>query len=95
MVLRCLFLVPGFRLLFLVRAELLSGHLLGNSSSFGRPYDLFVFRLFVILVISRFGLNLRAGFGFLLLQFLIFAYFLLLLWKSCLLLSVARKDCAF
>ena len=41
-------------ILFLVRFGLLSGNLLGNSCSLGRPYVLFVFCLFVILVISRF-----------------------------------------
>ena len=39
----------------LVRFGLLNGHLLENSCSLGLPYVLFVFGLFVILVISRFG----------------------------------------
>ena len=38
----------------LVRFRLLSGHLFGKSCSLGCPYVLFVFRLFIILVISRF-----------------------------------------
>ena len=42
-------------ILFLVRFWLLSGHLLGNSCSLDIPYVFFVFWLFVILVISRFG----------------------------------------
>ena len=42
---------------FLVLYWLLSGHLLGNSCSLGWPYVLFVFWLFVVLVISRFGLR--------------------------------------
>ena len=49
--------------IILVRFELLSFHLLGNSCSLGGPYVLFVFCLFVIMVISRFGFC-RAGFGF-------------------------------
>ena len=51
-----------FHLIFvhiiLVRFRLLNGHFLGNSCSLGLPYVLFVFCLFVILVISGFGLNL-------------------------------------
>ena len=60
--------------IILVRLGWLSGNLLGNSCSLGRPYVLFVFVLFVILVIVRFGFE--AVFGFLLLQFLDFAYVL-------------------
>ena len=41
--------------IILVRFRLLSGHLLGNSCSLGWPYVLFVFWLFVILVMTRFG----------------------------------------
>ena len=41
--------------IILIWFRLLSGHLLGNSCSLGLPYVVFVFRLFVILVISRFG----------------------------------------
>ena len=44
-------------ILFLVRFRLLSGNPLGNSCSIGCPYVLFVFLLFVILVISRFGVE--------------------------------------
>ena len=43
--------------IILVRFRLLSGHLLGNSCSFGWPYVLFVFWQFVILVITRFGFD--------------------------------------
>ena len=46
----------------------------GKSCSLDWPYVLFVFYFFVILVISNFVL--RAGFGFLLLQFLVIAYVL-------------------
>ena len=57
-VLCCLFLVSEFRwrftlrvsISFLLRFGLLSGHILENSCSFGWPYVLFVFWLFVILV---------------------------------------------
>ena len=42
-------------ILFLVRFRLLSGHLLGNSCLLDWPYVLFVFFLFVISIISRFG----------------------------------------
>ena len=41
--------------IILVRFRLLSCHLLGNSCSLGWPYVLFVFWLFVILVMTRFG----------------------------------------
>ena len=44
-------------ILFLVRLGFLGGHLLGKSCSLGRSYVLFVFLLFVILVISRFGFD--------------------------------------
>ena len=42
-------------ILFLVRFRLLSGHLLGNSCSLCWTYVIFVFWIFIILVISRFG----------------------------------------
>ena len=58
----CILLTSGVFISFLVWFGLLSGHLLGNTCSLGSPYVLFVFRLFVILVIS--GFVLRAGFGF-------------------------------
>ena len=45
--------------IILVRFVLLSGHLFGNSCSLGWPCVLIVFCLFVILVISRFGLEGR------------------------------------
>ena len=51
--------------------------IVGNSCSLGCPYDRFCIVTFVLLVFSRF--DMRARFGFRLLQFLIFAYFLLLL----------------
>ena len=41
-------------ILFLVRFGFLRGHLLGNSS-LGRQYVFFVFWLFLVLVVSRFG----------------------------------------
>ena len=59
-----------FNLMFvhiiLVRFRLLSDHLFGKCCSFGRPYVVFVLYLFVILLISHFGL--RAGFGFIFTQ---------------------------
>ena len=60
----------------LVLFELLSGHLLGGGCSLGWPCSL-VFLLFVVLVVSRlvFFLGGGAGFGFWLLQFLVFAFF--------------------
>ena len=59
----------------LVRFQLLSSHLLRIAAYSVDHMFSFVFWL-VILFISHFVL--KAGFGFLLLQFLIFAYFLLL-----------------
>ena len=43
--------------IILVRFGLLSGDLLGNSYSLSWPYVLFVFGLFVILIISSFGVE--------------------------------------
>ena len=43
--------------LFLVQFGLLGGHLLEDGCSFGLPCVFFVFWLFVILAISRFGLE--------------------------------------
>ena len=51
---------------------MLGGRLLGAGCSLGWPCVLIVFWLFVILVISRFGLG--TWFGLLLDQFLVFAY---------------------
>ena len=64
-VLCCLFLVSEFRWLFtlclyiilLVWLVLLSGHLLGKSCPLGWPCVLIIFCLFVILVISRYGIE--------------------------------------
>ena len=68
----CMFIV------LLVRFELLSGHLCGNSCPLGWPFLLIVFCLFVIFCYFPI-LVLRAGFAFWLFQFLFFAFSLLLL----------------
>ena len=60
--------------LFLFWFRLLSGHLLGKNCSLGRPYFLFVFCLFVILVISYFGFE--GGIWVLIAQFLDISYLL-------------------